>query len=229
MTKRTGSGGIHAAAARRVETLLGYLPAQARPHVRESLARIGSVRTPGQALQAFSDEVEHLLLVLMPVFVRNPLVRTPAAARHLAALSAATAATVEQADELLAAVSFGGTVAPGTITVLAVGVVATVVEAYAAASVRVHQLRHAGVEVDADAVARDVHAALFDAKQGSKRGQAAAKGLARRGATRIARRWAAGLVPVAGIAYAGYDARRTIDRVLLIPTGEARERAGLDA
>ena len=112
---------------------------------------------------------------------------------------------------------------------LAVGVVATVVEAYAAASVRVHQLRHAGVEVDADAVARDVHVALFDAKQGSKRGQAAAKGLARRGATRIARRWAAGLVPVVGIAYAGYDARRTIDRVLLIPTGEATERAGLDA
>jgi hypothetical protein len=200
----------------RAERLLAYLPEPARPHVRESLSRLSSVRTPGQAMQAFSDEVEHLLRVLMPVFVRNPMVRTPAAARKLAALSAASTATVEQADELLAAVSLGTTIAPGTATVLAVGVVATVLEAYAAASVRVHQLRHHGLEVDAEAVARDVHAALFDDRQRSDRGHSA-RGLARRGATRIARRWAAGLVPVVGIVYAGYDARRTIDRVLLRP------------
>jgi hypothetical protein len=62
--------------------------------VRASLVRLGSVRTPGQAMQAFSDEVEHLLRVLMPVFVRNPLVRTPAAGRHLAALGASAAAAV---------------------------------------------------------------------------------------------------------------------------------------
>jgi hypothetical protein len=199
-----------------VERLIARLPEPARPHVRESLSRIGSVRTPRQATQAFSSEVEHLLRVLMPIFVRNPLVRTPAAARRLAALSAASAATVEQADELLAAVSFGSTVAPGTATVLAVGIAATALEAYAAASVRVHQLRSHGLEVDADAVARDVHAALFDEPQRADRGYLARR-LARRGASRIGRRWATGLVPVVGIVYAGYDARRTIDRVLLRP------------
>jgi hypothetical protein len=199
-----------------VQTLIEQLPEPARPHVRESLARLTSVRTPGQAMRAFSDEVEHILRVLMPTFVRHPLVRTPAAARRLAAMSAAAAAAVEQADELLAAVSFGGTVAPGTVTVLTVGVAATIVEAYAAASVRVHQLRFHGIEVDAAALTRDVHAALFDDRTPLQR-RVSADSLARRGASRIARRWTAGLVPVVGIAYAGYDARRTIDRVLLRP------------
>lgn len=185
--------------------------------MRASLVRLASVRTPGQAMQVFSDEVEHLLQVLMPVFVRNPLVRTPAAGRHLAALGASAAAAVEQAEELLAAASFGTTVAPGTPTILAVGVAATMVEAYAAASVRVHQLRANDREVDAEAVARDVHAALFDARRPAHRGPAVAAGLARRGTTRLARRWTAGLVPVIGIAYAGYDARRTVDRVLELP------------
>jgi hypothetical protein len=199
-----------------VERLITRLPEPARPHVRESLSRLGSVRRPGQALQAFSDEVEHLLRVLMPVFVRHPMVRTPAAARRLAALSAASAATVEQAEELLAAVSLGSAVPPGAATVLAVAVAATVLESYAAASVRVHQLRYYGVEIDPDAIARDVHAALFDEPQRSDR-RYSARRLARRGATRIGRRWAAGLVPVAGIVYAAHDARRTIDRVLLRP------------
>jgi hypothetical protein len=199
------------------ERLLLRLPEPARPHVRESLVRVGSIRTPKQAMQAFSDEVEHLLQVLMPVFVRNPRIRTPAAARRVAALGASAAAAVEQADELLALVSFGASVTPGTPTVLAVGVVATLVEAYAAASVRVHQLREHGYAVDPDAIARDVHAALFDAQERSKRGKALGDGLARRGATRLARRWAAGLVPVVGVAYAGRDATRTVDRVLRLP------------
>ena len=203
----------------RAERLVERLPEAARPHVRASLRRVASVRTPGQAMEAFSDEVEHLLQVLMPIFVRNPLVRTPAAARRLAAFSAGGAATVEQAGELIAAFSLGTAVAPGTATVLTVGVAATIVEAYAAASARVHQLRAHGCEVDADAVAHDVHMALFDAdaRRGSRRRKASALGLARRGATRIARRWAAGLVPVVGIAYAGHDARRTVDRILQLP------------
>lgn len=84
------------------ERLVQKLPEPAQPHVRASMVRMVKVRTPGQAMAAFSDEVEHLLQVLMPVFVRNPMVRSPKAARHLAALSASTAAAVEQADELLA-------------------------------------------------------------------------------------------------------------------------------
>jgi hypothetical protein len=81
----------------------------------------------------------------------------------------------------------------------------------------VHQLQAHGCEVDAEAVARDVHTALFDAQRHPRRGAAVASGLARRGTTRLARRWTAGLVPVVGIAYAGYDARRTVDRVLDLP------------
>ena len=48
----------------RVERLIAQLPEPARPHVRESVARLSSVRTPGQAMQAFSDEVEHLALLV---------------------------------------------------------------------------------------------------------------------------------------------------------------------
>ena len=217
MSRVEAQGGFRERIPERAERLIARLPAPARPHVRISLARVASVRTPAQAVQAFSDEVEHLLRVLMPVFVRNPMVRTPAAGRRLAALSGSAAAAVEEAGELLALVSFGTTVAPGTATVLAVGVAATVVEAYAAASVRVHQLRELGHEVDPEAVARDVHAALFDIRGGSQRTASVARGLARRGANRLGRRWAAGLVPIVGIAYAGFDARRTVDRVLRLP------------
>jgi hypothetical protein len=35
--------------------------------------------------------------------------------------------------------------------------------------------------------------------------------------SRIGRRWAAGLVPVIGVVYDGWDARRSIDRVLRLP------------
>ena len=66
-------------------------------------------------------------------------------------------------------------------------------------------------------VAHDVHAALFDVHDRVRRGRAVGKRLARKGATRLARRWTAGLVPVVGIAYAGHDARRTVDRVLGSP------------
>jgi len=69
--------------------------------------------------------------------------------------------------------------------------------------------------------------ALFEAKPVSKHQSAVARGLARRGANRLGRRWATGLVPIVGIAYAGYDARRTIDRVLLRPTEQSDGRAAV--
>ena len=218
MSRVAAKGRLRQRIPQQAERLIARLPTPARSHVRLSLARVASVRSPSRAIQVFSDEVEHLLQVLMPVFVRNPMVRTPAAGRRLAALGASGAAAVEQADELLALVSFGATAAPGTATVLAVGVAATMVEAYASASVRVHQLREHGCEVDPESVAADVHAALFDGSSKHrlwKRSQPV--GLARRGANRLGRRWATGLVPVVGVAYAGYDARRTVDRVLERP------------
>jgi hypothetical protein len=44
-----------------------------------------------------------------------------------------------------------------------------------------------------------------------------ARRLAKGGAARLGTRWAIGAIPVVGIVYGGYDASRTMDRVLRLP------------
>jgi len=83
------------------------------------------------------------------------------------------------------------------------------VECYVATSVRVHALREAGAVVDANAVAAEVAWAMGGA--GGRPGRA---GITRKVVTRLAARMASrvgrGLVPIAGAAYSGWDAQRTV-------------------
>jgi hypothetical protein len=153
----------------------------------------------------------------MPVFIRYPTIKRPRRAKALAASAAAVAAAVEEGDELLTLVSVGTLTAPGFGTVLAVNLLATATEAWAATSVRVNQLQYYGRPVRVDQVAADVRQAMFGTIDASK-GRPLIRQVAVGGARRLGTRWAVGAIPLFGIVYGGLDARRTVDRVLRLPS-----------
>ncbi|MGH7292848.1 MAG: hypothetical protein ACREJT_16635, partial [Myxococcota bacterium] len=87
-----------------------------------------------------------------------------------------------------------------------------------AASLRVHDLRDAGIEPDASAVARDVMVAMTggtDNELGT--GSTMTKSLVKKIVARVLSRWSRSLVPVAGIVYSSWDAQRTIDAIRARP------------
>ncbi|MDQ1380900.1 MAG: hypothetical protein QOJ71_1619 [Actinomycetota bacterium] len=201
-----------------VKRMIARFPEPLRPHLTESSARLRGIRTPRQLLQAFEGEYEHLVrAAVVPFVMRRPLIRRKAAACAFVASCAGTAASVEQAEELLALVSAGTLAAPGAGVLVTAGMLSTVGEAYAAGSVRVHQLRRHDCRVDAAALAADIRQAQLG-DIGASTGlpslvHAAVKG----GSGRLRKRWAVGAVPIAGVLYSSYDASRTIGRVLRLP------------
>jgi hypothetical protein len=201
-----------------VARIVNRFPEPLRPHLIESTARLRGIRTPKQLVQGVETEYEHLLrLAVVPFVMRQPLIKRKAAAYAFVAACAGTAASVEEAEALLALMSAGTLVAPGAPVVFSVGLLSTVGEAYATGSIRVHQLQRHGRPVRAAELAADIrHAQLGDV--GASTGvpslvQAAIKG----GGGRLSKRWAVGAVPIAGVVYSSYDATRTIGRVLRLP------------
>jgi hypothetical protein len=234
------------------ERLIERMPVGIQADLRESADRLLAVRTPKQAQRALEDEYEHVLRRTLPIVIDRPLLRSRAAASAFTASFAALAATAEEADELLTLVSAGTMTAPGTSVVVAVGLLAAVAETYAAASVRVHQLREQFVAVDADQLAADVRIAVFgnswSGSQASPSSTPQTPGRAAREATRpflwkrtrktvgqrmidgaaarISTRWAVGAIPFVGIGYAAYDSARSIRRVLQLPIPTAPDSRG---
>jgi hypothetical protein len=192
------------------------LAEHAGPELALSAARLRRVRKPSDAIGVFEAEVEHLLRVLAPVLVENPLpIRDPAAARVVVATVAAGAATAEEAEEISLLFS-GGASAPGLPSVIALAFVALAVEVHVAVSLRVHALEDAGLPVDPDRVAYDVAAAMVGSKPFAGPfvvTRAMVKGVARR----VLRRWGAGLVPVIGIAYSAWNSQATITAIASMP------------
>lgn len=188
-----------------------------RPHLRESTARLVSIRSPAQAIRVLEDEYEGLLRMAVPFVIRHPVFRRRAPAAAFAGSLAALAAMAEEADELIILASVGTLTAPATSVVAALGFLAMAGETYAAASVRVHQLQVHHREIDPERLASDVRRAMF----GDIRPEAGAVALAKRAvdsaAGRFSTRWAIGAVPVLGIGYASFDSARTIRRVLRLP------------
>ena len=118
------------------------------PELRGSLWRLRKVRTPQGALQALEDELEHLLVVAAPTLVEHPLpVRRASPARVIVGGTAAAVAIGEGLDEVAALFSAGTTIAPSLPALVAAAFLSVAVEATVATSLRVHDLRAAGVVV----------------------------------------------------------------------------------
>jgi hypothetical protein len=90
---------------------------------------------------------------------------------------------------------------------MTLGLFAVAVEAYVAASLRVHDLRSAGLQVSADDVAADVARAMAGDRGMGRR---ITKRMVRSIVRRLVKREVAGLAPLVGVAYGGWDAQRTI-------------------
>ena len=211
---------------RRIDGIIRRFPAPVRPDLREAVDRLLAVRSVRGGIDALQEEIEHVLRLSMPVFIRYPTIRRPARAKALVGSVAAVAAAVEEGDELLTLISAGSLAAPGFGTVLAVNLLATTTEAWAATSVRVNQLQDRGRQVRVDQVAADVREAMFGAVDASSGASSLIRQVAHRGARRLGTRWVIGAIPLLGIAYGGVDAARTVDRVLRLPLPPADDLPG---
>ena len=197
--------------------MIERMPAAVQTDLRESTARLLAIRSPKQALRALEREYEHILRLLLPVVIEHPQLRRPASAAAFTASFAALAATAEEADELLSLVSVGTLAAPGTSVVVAIGLLSAAAETYAAASVRVHQLRQHECAIDVGQLAADVRRAVLGEIDTSAGGVTMVKQVLDGVAGRFTKRWVVGAVPIVGIGYAAFDSARTMRRVLRLP------------
>jgi hypothetical protein len=217
-TSGTKLAGTTAKLAQATRTTVQSLPKEAVPELAKSVYRMRKVRTPAQASEAVETETEHLLTVVMPLLVAHPLpVQRTASAKAILAAAGGLAAAGEEIETIAALVSGGSAVPPTLPVVIGANLVALAVELYVAASMRVHDLRAAGIEPTPHQVADDVIFAMSgeSGKGGMRRH--VTKHVVKTVARRLLARWGAGLVPVAGIAYMGWDTQRTADAVRALP------------
>ncbi len=212
-------------------TTLQAMPKEAVPELARSVYRMRKVRTPAQAHDAVETETEHLLTVVMPLLVTHPLpVERTSSAKAILAAAGGLAAAGEEIETIAALVS-GGTAVPPTLpVVIGANIVALAVELYVAASLRLHDLRAAGIEPTPQQVADDVIFAMTGEDQGGRLRRHVTRRVVQSVARRLLARWGAALVPFAGIAYVGWDTQRTVDSVralpLPAPTGPRSVEAG---
>jgi len=195
------------------------LPKEAIPELAKSVYRLRKVRTPAQARVAAETETERLLTVITPLLVAHPLpVQRTASAKAILATVGGLAAASEEIETIAALVSAGSAVPPTIPVVIGANLLALAVELYVAASLRTHDLRAAGIEVDPQQVADDVIFAMTgEAPAGGTLGRHVTKHMVRVVAARLFTRWGAGFVPFVGIAYASWDTQRTADAIRALP------------
>jgi hypothetical protein len=216
---RAGVSSARGAIARRA---LPTIPEGVRDEVNESIRRFASIRTPKDLLTVVEEETGRLSEAVVPVLAQHPLpIRGQRQGEVVAAFAAAAGATIAELDEL--AVLFTDGVAAPTIPFAGGGlVVAFVLELWIAVSTRVHAIERAGRAVDPEVLSAEVAASLLGidmnaVKQLSKRG---AKAIGKR----MAKRWALGLAPVAGIVIDGAAARRTVAAIGRLPMDDHPRR-----
>ena len=234
--KARTAGGSGAATTSRVRAAtanaLKALPREALPEVGKSLYALRKIRTPAQANAIVETEIERLLTVVTPLLVAYPLpVQRDASARAILATAGGLAAASEEVETLAALVSAGTTIPATLPVVIGAYLVALSVEIYVAGSLRVHDLEAAGIDPDPQQVAGDVIVAMsgLTSVSGNRRAtRHVTRAMVKTVAARLFARWGAGFVPVAGVAYSGWDAQRTVAavRVLPLPTGDAALPAG---
>jgi hypothetical protein len=220
------SAGVTTRLATATRTTVQALPKEAVPELAKSVYRLRKVRTPAQAHVAVETETEHVLTVIMPMLVAHPLpVQRTSSAKAILAAAGGLAAAGEEIETIAAFVSAGTAVPPTLPVVIGANLVALTVELYVAASLRVHDLRAAGIEPAPQQVADDVIFAMTGESSRGRMRRHVTKHVVRTVARRLLARWGAGLVPVAGIAYVGWDTQRTADAVRALPLPLAADSA----
>ena len=211
-------------------TTLQALPKEAVPELAKSVYRMRKVRTPAQAHEAVETETEHLLTVVMPLLIAHPLpVQRTSSAKAILAAAGGLAAAGEEIETIAALVSAGSAVPPTLPVVIGANIVALAVELYVAASLRVHDLRAAGIEPTPQQVADDVIFAMTGEESSGRMRRHVTRHVVKSVARRLLARWGAGFVPFAGIAYAGWDTQRTADTVRALPLPAAAGIAHVEA
>ena len=190
------------------------MPPELLAELGGSLTRVRKARTPRQAVAALEGEIEQLFDGIAPNLVDRPLpLRTPARALTAIALVAGVAAAVDEIEAIALLIPGVDAAAIPTLPLVAAAALsALVLEAYMAASLRVHMLRAAGVPVQPDQVVRDTLHAMTG-RADARITKVGAQMLTRR----ALRRWSRGLVPLVGIGYASWDARKTIRTIARMP------------
>jgi hypothetical protein len=190
------------------------LPPTAGSELRAAIVRLRRARSPRQAVSALEHEIEYLVENVAPTLVQHPFpIRTPARAYATVTAIAGSAAAVEEMEAIALLLPGVNTAAGPTLPlVVAASFGALALEAYVAASLRVHMLENAGRAVDPASVTRDVLRAMTG-REDVRVTKIVAKALTRR----IVRRWSRGVVPFVGIGYASWDAQKTIRAIARMP------------
>jgi hypothetical protein len=216
--RAVSSAGATKSLASATRTTLQALPKEAVPELAKSVYRMRKVRTPAQAHEAVETETEHLLTVVMPMLIAHPLpVQRTSSAKAILAAAGGLAAAGEEIETIAALVSGGAAVPPTLPVIIGANIAALAVELYVAASLRLHDLRAAGIEPTPQEVADDVIFAMTGERTDGRMRRHVTKHVVRVAATRLLARWGAGLVPIDGIAYMGWDTQRTADAVRALP------------
>jgi hypothetical protein len=195
--------------------MVDAMPDDARQELRTSIRRLAAVRSPKEALQALETEAGRLSRAVVPVLAEHPLpVRDRVSARMVVGTTAGLAAAFAELDQL-AIVLTDGVAAPTAVSAGAALLAAFVTEIWVAVSVRAHQITSAGREVDSAVLADEVVAALLGTDL------VFVRQLAGRAATtlgkRMTKRWAAGLIPFAGVVVDAWAASRTVRAISRLP------------
>jgi hypothetical protein len=202
------------------------MPEDARRELRESVRRLSSVRSTKEALQVVETEAARLTHAVVPVLADHPLpLRDRTSGKAVAATVAGLAAGFAEIDEIAIIVT-EGVAAPSAVGAFAGYLGAFVAELWVAVSVRVHQLHADDREVDPALLAEEVLAALLGTDLMSVRHLAGR--VARAVGRRMTKRWAMGLVPVAGVAVDAWAASRTVQAISRLPL-DAHPRAAFRA
>lgn len=201
-------------AKQRVRDVYDGLPPDTAAELRSSALRLRKARSPREAVAALEFEIEHVLKTIAPTLVEHPLpIHKTRTAIGTVAVVAGTAAAIDEMEAIALLIPGVQAAAVPTLpVVLGAALVSLTLEAYVAASLRVHQLRAAGVDPDPNVVLHDVVVAMTG-RADAKFTKFAAKGLARR----MLRRWARGVVPLVGIGWATWDARKTMLAIDAMP------------
>jgi len=198
----------------RLADTLAHLPPEATAELRAATARLRRARTPRHALELFEQEVVVLFERVTPLAIAHPLpVTTPARARNSVAVVAAAAAAVEELEAITLLIPGAQpAAAPGFTAVAASAFAAMMVEAYIAASLRVHMVHAAGGYLSPADITRDTLRAMTG-RDDVRLTKLAAQTLARR----MLHRWSRGVVPIVGMGWAAWDAQKTMREIERMP------------
>jgi hypothetical protein len=201
--------------ARQARQIVDTLPESVKDEVRQSTRRLAGVRTPKDLLQALEAEVGHLSQVVVPVLAAHPLpIRSRAQAMAAAGGAAGLAAAFAEIDGIAILVT-DGVLAPSAVAAGGALLAAFVNEVWVATSWRVHQIERSGRRPDPALLADELTAAVLGVNVVVAR-QLAGR-TARAIGRRITRRWAAALVPVAGVVVDAWASTRTVKAIAALP------------